>query len=108
MDSDLEIINNLAGYLKFAVIRTRNNELVFMNAPALELFGYRSTEEIGGSHQMLFVDPSEYDSLLAKTHGLIINERVHFIRKDQTNFWGLLTSKSRPHDTDNQEYINNN
>ena len=95
MNSDLEIINNLAGYLKFAVIRTRNNEPVFMNEPALELFGYTSTEEIRGSHQMLFADSSEYDNLLAKqkTHGLIINERMHFIRKDQTDFWGLLTSK---------------
>jgi signal transduction histidine kinase len=96
MGTDLDIINNLAGHLKFGVLRTRNNHLVFMNEHALELFGYDVDEEIRLiHHQMLFADRETYHCLLAKqkAYGLITNERVLFIRKDQTNFWGALTSK---------------
>jgi signal transduction histidine kinase len=96
MGTDLDIIKNLAGHLKFAVLRTRNNQLVFMNEHASELFGYDGGEEIHNiHHQMLFADRETYHYLLAKqkAYGLITNERVLFIRKDQTNFWGALTSK---------------
>jgi len=96
MDTNLEIINNVAEYLKFAVIRTRSNELVFMNEQALELFGYISGDEIRNvSHHMLFADREAYCYLTAKqnAYGKIANERMLFIRKDHTNFWGSLTSK---------------
>jgi signal transduction histidine kinase len=96
MGTDHEIINNLAGYLQFAVIRTKGNELVFMNDQALELFGYASREEMSAIHRrMLFADREAYYCLLAKqeAYGLISNERVLYIRKNQTNFWGSLTSK---------------
>jgi signal transduction histidine kinase len=97
MDTNLEILNKLTEYLKFAVIRTRSNELVFMNEQALELFGYTSTEEVSiVRHQMFFADREMYYYLLEKqkAYGLLTNERVLFMRKDQTNFWGSLTSKS--------------
>lgn len=106
MDTDLDIIYNLVGYLKFAIIRTREGELVFMNEHALDLFGYSSNEEVySDSHRILFADRQAYHHLLAKqkAYGLITNERVLFLRKDQTNFWGLLTRK--PHYIDGQLYI---
>jgi signal transduction histidine kinase len=101
MDTDLEILKNLAGCVKFAAMRTSNNQLVFVNEHALELFGYASGEEMRMmSRRMLFADGEAYYDLRAKqkAYGLITNERVLFIRKDKTNFWGLLTSK--PHYVD--------
>lgn len=106
MDTNFEIISNLAEHLKLAVIRTRRNELVFMNEHALELFGYSSTEEISEiRHRTLFADRSAYSCLVEKqkAYGLITNERVLFLRQDQTNFWGLFTSK--PHYIDGELYF---
>ena len=106
MYTDLEIMNNLAGHLKFAVIRTKSNEVAFMNEHALELFGYASREETRMvRHRMLFADREAYYDLLAKqkAYGVITNERVLFIRKDQTNFWGLLTRK--PHEINGELFV---
>jgi len=96
----------MAEYLRFAMIRTKGNELVFMNEQALELFGYASPEEIFPvSRQMLFADREAYSYLLEKqkAYGMITNERVLFIRKDHSNFWGALTSK--PYHVNGEPYF---
>ena len=67
MDTDLEILKNLAGYVKFAAMRTSNNQLVFVNEHALELFGYASGEEMRMmGRRMLFADGEAYYDLMAK------------------------------------------
>jgi signal transduction histidine kinase len=45
---------------------------------------------------MLFADRDSYLHLREKqkSYGILTNERVLFMRKDHTNFWGSLTSKS--------------
>lgn len=94
MGTEFEIIKNLAEHVKFGLIRTKRNQLVFMNSHALELFGYSSVEDVRGmQHEKLYADQEEYQHLLAKqrTYGRITNERALLKRKDQTNFWGLLT-----------------
>src|SRR5688572_9821395 len=97
METDLEIISNLRRSLKFAVIRASNEEFLYMNEQALELFGFRSLADANSCRrEMLFADRDSYHHLTEKqkSYGLLTNERVLFMRKDHTNFWGSLTSKS--------------
>jgi signal transduction histidine kinase len=68
-----------------------------MNEQALELFGFSSLADANFyRRKMLFADRESYLHLTEKqkSYGLLTNERVLFIRKDHTNFWGSLTSKS--------------
>src|SRR5688572_4130056 len=97
METDLEIISNLRRSLKFAVIRASNEEFLYMNEQALELFGFRSLADANSyRRKMLLADRDSYHHLTEKqkSYGVLTNERVLFMRKDQTNFWGSLTSKS--------------
>jgi signal transduction histidine kinase len=97
MDTDLEIISNLSRSLNFAVIRASNAGFLYMNEQALELFGFTSLAEAKSyGRMMLFADRDSYQHLTAKqkSYGVLTNERVLFMRKDHTNFWGALTSKS--------------
>ena len=97
MDTDLEIIGNLRRSLKFAVIRASNAKFLYMNEHALELFGFRSLADANSyCRKMLFADRDSYHHLTEKqkSYGVLTNERVLFMRKDHTNFWGSLTSKS--------------
>jgi signal transduction histidine kinase len=96
MDTDLEIISNLSRSLNFAVIRASNAGFLYMNEQALELFGFTSLAEAKSyGRMMLFADRDSYQHLTAKqkSYGVLTNERVLFMRKDHTNFWGALTSK---------------
>jgi signal transduction histidine kinase len=96
MSTDLEIIYNLRETFNFAVIRANSHGFLYMNAEAMEMFGFSSMEEIASyPRRTLFADRDLYHHLVTKqkAYGRLINERVLFNRKNRSNFWGCLTSR---------------
>lgn len=97
MGIDMEILDGLKENLGVAIIRANDRGVLYMNTKALEMFRFRSLEEASIlERKSLFADYDEYQHFLNKqsAYGVVANERVLFCRRDKSNFWGSITSRS--------------
>lgn len=72
----------------------RTNELLYVNNAFATLFGYGSDSEMkGAGMDQLYVDAEHRLQLIEKisTQRYLANEEIRFRRKNQSEFWGLLS-----------------
>lgn len=90
-----ELLASINHSIKEGIFRTNKGRIIYMNKAFVEMFGYKSVEEMYDVDPYeLYIDESKRDYFveLMQKETFFVNEEVHFKRKDHTTFWGLMSS----------------
>ena len=91
-----QLLTSISHNINEAIYRsTPDKGLIYVNKAFIEMFGFDSEEEaLATPSAQLYKDPQAREALKIKLaeHGCLVNEEVHFRRKDGSFFWGLLNS----------------
>ena len=92
------LLESVTENLQEAIYRSSaRHDLIFVNGAYLRLFGYESLEQLQSlPRERLYADPAARARVLGRLaeDGAFQNEEVAFVRRDGSQFWGLMNSRA--------------
>ncbi len=90
-----QLLESVNQHISEAVFRSDKNGLIYVNNAFVQMFGFSSEEEVKSRDiSKMYLDPRDRSRLINKLNSdqSYENEEVVFIRKDKTEFVGLVST----------------
>jgi PAS domain S-box-containing protein len=97
LDETGKLLESINENISEGIYRSNKDGLIYINKAFVKLFGYESEEEIFNvKSPVLYKNPEQRDRLMSvlDKYGYFENEEVTFLKKDGSEFVGLISSTS--------------